>query len=92
MLSADQPPVRHHGASALTQIITEWEDRIAADVAERLWADARAKLRAGEWTARDLESAAVAAGRRLTARQREHLWEALSWDVELARLAAGIPT
>lgn len=70
--------------------IENWEDQVGVAVAERLWSEARERLRSGDWGVADLEAAVVDAQRRLTARQSEQLWDALSWDIELAQLAAGI--
>ncbi len=73
----------------MPQFIARWEHEVGAAVAERLWALTRENLRSGAWNAADLEAVVTEAERRLTPLQCEQLWDALAWDVELARLAAG---
>lgn len=70
--------------------ICDWEDELGRRIAERLCARARAELRARTWYAPDLEAAIERVERRLTERQRDLLWDAITRDVELAELAAGI--
>lgn len=82
------PPNADDDAPA--RMLDGWEQEVGMAVAERLWARARENLRAGVWSVTDLEWVVLRAEARLTARQRACMWEALSWDVELAELAAGI--
>lgn len=70
--------------------ISDWEDQLGRRIAQRLCARARAELRARTWHASDLEGAIERLERRLTERQRDLLWDAITRDVELAELAAGI--
>jgi hypothetical protein len=68
--------------------LTDWEDELGRLAAHRLCAQARDELAAGGWDAEDLEAAIERAERRLTGRQRELLWHALTSDPELSDLAA----
>lgn len=72
------------------RLIHDWEDDLGRSIAAAFCARARAELRARTWYAADLEGAIERVERRLTARQRDLLWGAITRDVELAELAAGI--
>jgi hypothetical protein len=67
--------------------LTDWEDELGRLVAHRMRIRATRALDAGEWAATDFEDAIEAGERRLTARQRELLWEALTADADLGAAA-----
>jgi hypothetical protein len=66
----------------------DWEDELGLLLAHRFRARAKAALEAGTWSLDDLEDGIAHAERRLTAGQREALWQALTTDPELAELAS----
>lgn len=72
----------------MTPPLTDWEDELGRLLAHRLRTRATERLSAGEWTAADFEDAIEATERRLTLRQRELVWEALTGDPELSAAAA----
>ncbi len=71
----------------MTPPLTDWEDELGRLVAHRLRTRATRALDGGEWSATDFEDAIEATERRLTARQRELLWEALTADAGLGSAA-----
>lgn len=76
----------------MTPPLTDWEDELGRLMAHRLRTRATERLSAREWGAREFEDAIGAAERRMTARQRELLWHALTGDPALgaaARASAG---
>lgn len=72
----------------MTPPLTDWEDELGRLLAHRLRTRAIDLLGSGEWTAADFEDAIDATERRLTLRQRELVWEALTGDPRLAAVAA----
>lgn len=72
----------------MTPPLTDWEDELGRLLAHRLRTRATERIGAGDWTAADFEDAIEATERRLTARQRELLWEALTGDRGLGIVAA----
>lgn len=72
----------------MTPPLTDWEDELGRLVAHRLRTRATRALGAGDWTAADFEDAIEATERRLTRRQRELVWAALTADAELGAVSA----
>lgn len=72
----------------MTPPLTDWEDELGRLMAHRLRTRATRALGAGDWTAADFEDAIDSTERRLTGRQRELVWEALTGDPGLAAVAA----
>ncbi len=68
--------------------LNDWEDELGRLLAHRLRTRATEKLGSGEWGATDFEDAIDATERRLTLRQRQLVWEALTGDPELSAVAA----
>ncbi len=69
----------------MTPSITDWEDELGRLLAHRLRTRAIEQLACGGWAAADFEDAIDAAERRMTAHQRELLWDALTSDAGLGR-------
>lgn len=76
----------------MTPQLGEWEDELGRAGADRLRRRARMLLATREWEPADFEDAVEAAERRLTPRQREHLWSALTDDPELGAMLRGAPS
>ncbi len=72
----------------MTPPLTDWEDELGRLLAHRLRTRATGRLASGDWTGADFEDAIEAAERRMTPRQRELLWEALTSDETLGEVAA----
>lgn len=72
----------------MTPPVMDWEDELARLLAHRLRARATERLAAREWAATDFEDAVEALERRMSARQRELLWETLTEDAQLGGLLA----
>lgn len=75
----------------MTPSISDWEDELGRLLAHRLRARATERLACGAWTASDFEDAIDAVERRMTARQRELLWDALTRDSTLGRAMRAAP-
>jgi len=72
----------------MTPPLNDWEDELGRLLAHRLRTRAAERLGGGEWSGGDFEDAIEAAERRMTPRQRELLWEALTGDTTLGEVAA----
>ena len=72
----------------MTPPLTDWEDELGRLLGHRLRTRAIDGLGTGRWNGADLEDAIAAAERRMTVRQRELLWQALTGDRTLSDAAA----